>query len=412
MDNKSGVKLSPLIPYILAGCTAVSVLSTDLLTPSIPSLPEALGTDIHAAQMTVGVNLAAYSVAQLVHGPLSDRFGRRKLLIWAFVFFALVSAACSYATSIEALLAGRFVQGLFSSVPSVVIVLIIRELYGSQDALRVMALYGAALGAAPAIGPLVGGYLHVWYGWTAGFWAITLLAAFMAAAFAVFVPESQPEKREKPQQSAVVTYMQLLRHKSFLCLALALALSFGAYYAYVSTAPVIFISNFGLPENRYGLTYIVVIVAFILGNVLAARLSKIWTGQRMLVVAMRTKIVAISILLLASILSFESITVILSSMVVFAIGFALMMAAGPIVLLDKVPDMPQGPASAMLGSLQLGAAALAGIASSAFYSGNSFSMALTMGVFVLAAAFFLMRANHCAAPVTSLSDAQELDLVD
>jgi multidrug resistance protein len=134
--------------------------------------------------MVVSVNLAAYAIAQLVHGPLADAFGRKRLLVTSFSLFAVVSAVCALATQMEVLLAGRFLQGLLSSVPSVVIILLIRELYDEQRALRVMALYGATLGLAPAIGPLLGGYLHVWFGWQAGF----LLIASLAVLVLLLVP--------------------------------------------------------------------------------------------------------------------------------------------------------------------------------------------------------------------------------
>ncbi|MEM7616239.1 MAG: MFS transporter, partial [Pseudomonadota bacterium] len=129
------------------------MLSTDLITPSIPDLPEALGTSIGTAQMTVSVNLAAYAIAQLVHGPVADAIGRKRLLISAFLLFAIFSVYCALAITMQGLLWGRFAQGLFSSVPSVVIVLLIRELYDSNRALAVMGLYGATLGVAPAVGP-------------------------------------------------------------------------------------------------------------------------------------------------------------------------------------------------------------------------------------------------------------------
>jgi len=190
-DTASPVSTLPrAVPFVFATCTAVSVLSTDLITPSIPDLPGAFDTSINTAQLVVSVNLAAYALAQLVHGPVADSIGRKRLLIIAFLAFAVVSLGCATVTSINGLLAGRFIQGLLSSVPSVVIVLMIRELYAPRQALRVMTLYGAALGLAPAIGPLLGGYLHVWYGWWAGFLFIAGLALFAAGLLWLLVPES------------------------------------------------------------------------------------------------------------------------------------------------------------------------------------------------------------------------------
>ncbi|MHA3915090.1 multidrug effflux MFS transporter [Halovulum sp. GXIMD14793] len=378
------------MPFVLAGCTAVSVLSTDLLTPSIPSLPDALDTDIRMAQLVVGINLAAYSIAQLIHGPLADRIGRRGLLLWAFPLFVIVSAACTFSTSINALLAGRFLQGLFSSVPSVVVVLIIRELYGSRQAMQVMALYGAVMGVAPAIGPLIGGQLQAWFGWTASFWTIAGLALLALLAFWRWVPETLPPDRERPAGNPFAQYRQLLGQPVFLRTALALSLTFGAFFAYVSTAPVVFIDRLGVSEQVYGVTYLPVICAFIIGNVLCSKLSNHWDGVAIVYMSMRLMVIGIGLLLLPLVFGYETVLSLLLPMLVYAAGFAMMMAAGQIVVLDQARDMPQGAASAVLGALQLGAAAAAGAVSSLSYHGGGLTMALTMAGFVGTGALLLV----------------------
>ena len=259
----------PAVPLILAACTAVSVLSTDVITPSIPDLPEAFGTTITAAQMTVSVNLAAYALAQLVHGPVADAIGRRRLLIFAFLTFAVISGFCAMAQSMEWLLAGRFLQGIFSSVPSVVIILIIRELYDPKKALSVMALYGATLGLAPALGPLVGGYLHVWFGWQAGFWFIAALALIVVTLVWRLVPESLSKPQPLHLGQSMAAYGRLLAMPAFLASTVGVSLLFSAFYAYITTAPVIFIDIIGLRTERYGLTNLAIVSAFIAGNLFA-----------------------------------------------------------------------------------------------------------------------------------------------
>ena len=262
------------VPFVLAACTAVSVLSTDLITPSIPDLPGALGTTITAAQMTVSVNLAAYALAQLVHGPVADAVGRRRLLIGAFLAFTVVSALCAMAVDIGALLAGRFLQGLVSSVPSVVVVLMIRELYASGRAVSVMALYGLALGVAPALGPLIGGYLHVWFGWQAGFWLIAALALAVTGLLWWLVPESLPARTPLNLRATLVAYGRLATRPAYVRPALAVSLMFGALFAYITTAPVVFIELLGLAPQRFGLTSLAIVAAFMASNALTARLAR------------------------------------------------------------------------------------------------------------------------------------------
>src|SRR5437016_201370 len=110
------------VPALLISCTAISILSTDLYTPSMPHLPALLGTTASMVQLTLSVNFAAYAIAQLAHGPLADKFGARRILIYGLTGVALTSLICALTNSISGLLTGRLLQGLCSSVPGVVVV--------------------------------------------------------------------------------------------------------------------------------------------------------------------------------------------------------------------------------------------------------------------------------------------------
>ena len=379
------------MPYILAGCTAVSVLSTDLVTPSIPDYPQIFQTDITAAQMVVSVNLIAYALAQLVHGPVADRHGRRRLLLVALGLFALTSVACAFAPSIEALLAGRFLQGLFSSVPSVVIVLMIRELYSPREALGVMTLYGAVMGIAPALGPLIGGYMHVWFGWSAGFLLIAGLALLTALAVWRSVPESLDGPKPLAAGRALADYAALLRNADYMRCTLAVSLSFGAFFAYVTTAPVVFIDLIGLPTQHFGLTNVVIVSAFILGNMAGSRLRDRFGAVAMFLGAMVVAAAAMVLLLISMRSAGPSVFLILAPMALYALALAFVLAAGPLVALNRVgADQPQGPAAALLGSLQLTASAVAGFVSAHLFDGTAVPMAAVMTAFVVLGAALLL----------------------
>lgn len=177
------------LPIFLVACTWVSVLSTDLYAPSLPHLPGLLDTTEQVSKMTMSFNLAAFALAQLVHGPLADRLGRRSMLVLGITGFSVASALCALAPSITLLIAGRTLQGLLSSVPSVVVLLVIHELYGKGRAVQILGLHGMAVGVAPIMGPLIGGIIFVHFGWRANFW---LLAAF-AAVVAILVYRHVPE---------------------------------------------------------------------------------------------------------------------------------------------------------------------------------------------------------------------------
>ena len=390
MSISDEARLNRSVPFILAGCTAVSILSTDLVTPSIPDMPRDLGTDINTAQLVVSVNLIAYALAQLVHGPLADTFGRRRLLLTALGLFSAVSVMCAFAVSIDMLLMGRFAQGLLSSVPSVVIVLMIRELYKPEDALGVMTLYGAALGIAPALGPLMGGYLHVWFGWGAGFLFIAVLA--MGTVYAVWrhVPESLNAPKPLNAARAISDYATLLANADYMRCTLAASLCFAAFFAYVTTAPVVFIDILGLKPQEYGLTNIMIVAAYILGNLAAARLRRVW-GILQLFVGAITLATAAMLVLLGGVMAYgPSVALILIPMSFYAFSLAFVLAAGPLVALNRASDNPQGPAAALLGSLQLGMSAAAGSLSAWAFDGTAIPMVVIMTLAVAGGGAFIL----------------------
>ena len=390
------------VPFVFATCTAVSVLSTDIITPSIPDLPGAFDTSINTAQLVVSVNLAAYALAQLVHGPVADSIGRKRLLIVAFMAFAMVSLGCATATTMNGLLVGRFAQGLLSSVPSVVIVLMIRELYAPRQALRVMTLYGAALGLAPAVGPLLGGYLHVWFGWWAGFVFIAGLALLASGLLWLLVPESLEVRAPLNARAVGRAYRALLGNRRFLALTLGTSLCFGALYAYVTAAPSVYIDLIGLKTQQYGLTHLVIVISFILGNLSAAALSRRFDSARILRGGAIAMIIA-AVLLLGPVWAGRlSVAQVLAPMMIYAAALAIVLAAGPLVTLNAARNQPQGPAAALLGSMQLAMGAVAGYLSARFYDGTPLPMAMVVaGVLILGAALIL---SVPAVPVSDHAD--------
>ncbi|MBT4488722.1 MAG: MFS transporter, partial [Rhodospirillaceae bacterium] len=138
-----------LIPALLIMASGTSVLSTDLYTPSLPHLQGVFGTDAATVQLTLTLHLVAYALAQLFFGPLSDRIGRRPVLLAGMIGFAVASVLCAMATSIDALILGRILQGMTACAEAVVGYAIIRELYDEDGAIRVLAAYGMAIALAP-----------------------------------------------------------------------------------------------------------------------------------------------------------------------------------------------------------------------------------------------------------------------
>lgn len=376
-----------IVPAVLVACTSVSILSTDLYTPSLPHLPRLLGSDAETVQLTMSLNLAAYAAAQLMHGPLADRFGRRRLLLAGFLCFLVASLGCALAQSIGGLLAGRIAQGLFSSVPSVVVILVIRELYDRAQSVRIMGYYGMAVGLAPALGPLIGGYIHVYAGWRMNFFVLAALALLVMLLVARYLPETGTRDATALRPGRIVSgYWRLLRRPVYLRYLIPLSTVFGAFFAFVTAGPFVLIDRLGVATEDYGLYYGIMVLAFMAGSLAANRLARRWAPERLVQSAVVIALFAGLALLGPLLAGRESLIGIVFAMALLTFAIGLLLASGPICLLDAAGDAPQGPASALVGSLQLTAASLAGLLVGSFHDGTPLPLAVTIASFAAIAA--------------------------
>ncbi|MEO1194258.1 MAG: multidrug effflux MFS transporter [Pseudomonadota bacterium] len=376
-----------LVPAVLVGCTGVSILSTDLYLPSLPHLPELLDSDTATVQLTLSLNLAAFALAQLLHGPLSDRFGRRRLLLLGLVGFCLSSLLCALANSVGWLLAGRIGQGMTASVGSVVIVLTIRDLFAPSKAVQVMALYGLALGLVPAVGPLIGGYVFVWLGWQANFF---LLAGAIVLVFLLVyrvVPETGVRNPAALQPRRFLgAYIGLLRTRAYLRYFLPLALGFGALFAFLTDGPFVLIERLGVATQHYGYYHALVVVGFILGSIIVSKLASRISPERFVRIGIAAATLSGALLVAPVVLGHTSLLGIMGGMMLYAFSLGFLLASGPLCLLEAVRDQPQGPASALIGSAQMGTGSIAGLLVGLLHDGSALPMTAVMGGFLLVAA--------------------------
>ena len=367
------------LPIFLVACTWVSVLSTDLYAPSLPHLPNLLDTTEQAAKMTMSFNLAAFALAQLAHGPLADRFGRRAMLVAGITAFSVASALCALAPSITLLIGSRTLQGLLSSVPSVVVLLLIHELYGRDRAVRILGFHGMAVGVAPIVGPLIGGIIFVHFGWRANFWFLTAFAAIVAALVYRHVPETLARPVPLQFSRVVRNYLAVINRRALLSHLLPMAAVFGALFAFVTSGPFLLIDRYGVPTEHYGLYYGAVCLAAIAGSTIANRLGGTISLERLEVSAFLLATGGIAAATLMTFVERGSALSLTVCMAVFAIGLGLTLASAPILLLEAVNDRLRSSASAVAGTTQLIAASGASFLVAAFHDGTPAPMLLTMG---------------------------------
>jgi DHA1 family bicyclomycin/chloramphenicol resistance-like MFS transporter len=368
-----------IIPVVLITASSASILSTDLYVPSLPHLPAYFDTDAETVQLTMSINLLGFALAQLVHGPLSDRFGRRPLMIAGMAGFIVFSLACALAYSVESLILARLLQGIATSVESVVVLAVIRDLYDGPSSVRILGAYGAAVALAPAAGPLIGGFVHVWLGWRANFFILTALAAVVTALIWRFLPETTvPDRGALDARRLARGYAALLAPGPYLVYALISAAVLGMLFAYITAAPFVLIDRLGVPTERYGLYQAAFVLAFFLGSLVVNRAAARFDTDRLLGIGLALAAIGGAALPAVLAVGAETPAAITGAMSFYAFGLALVLATAPVRALDTAPSV-RGSAAAMLGTLEMGGGAVGAFGVGVLHDGTAWPMALLVG---------------------------------
>jgi MFS transporter, DHA1 family, multidrug resistance protein len=266
---------SRVIAILLTALVAFGPLSTDLYLPSLPTLVRVFGTDIATVQLTLSVFLVGFAVSQLAYGPLSDRFGRRPVLIGGVTVFVLASAACMLAQSIEQLITARFLQALGSCCGPVLGRAVVRDVYGRERAATVLAYMAMAMAVAPAVGPLLGGFLTSLFGWRANFLFLVGFGVLILAAVWFLLDETNRHRDElalHPRRLAG-NYALLLRSRTWLGFTVCIAATYSAMFAFISGSSFVLIGHFGLSPELFGLSFGTIVLGYMVGSFTAGRLS-------------------------------------------------------------------------------------------------------------------------------------------
>jgi DHA1 family bicyclomycin/chloramphenicol resistance-like MFS transporter len=262
----------------LMGASTVSMMASTIYVPSIPEIAEAFGASIAAVQCTFVGYLAAFACGTLVLGPLSDRFGRRPVMLLGLGLGMAASLACTASPTIGFLIAARAAQGFGACAGMAVGRAILRDLYGREGAAKLLAGLLFAMTAAQAGAPILGGRLQSWFGWRADFAAVALLAAASLALAAWFVPETRQWGTVSPGRPAVPqgagdSYRILLGSRRFLGYALAAAGAHAGFHIFTAGAPVVLIGTLGIAALDYGFYAALPPAGFLVGSFLSTRLA-------------------------------------------------------------------------------------------------------------------------------------------
>ncbi|MBC8091907.1 MAG: multidrug effflux MFS transporter [Pseudonocardia sp.] len=382
---------------VLALLTAIAPLATDMYLPAFPTIASDLGTTASGVQLTLTAFLVGLALGQLVIGPLSDGWGRRRLLIAGTAVCALAGVAVAFSPSVEFAVVVRFVQG-FSGAAGIVLAraVIVDRTTGARTA-SLFALMMAIGGVAPVIAPLLGSALVGVIGWRGIFVVLGGLAAVMLLGVLTVVPESLPvERRRSGGLSRTFRDVgAVLRRPRYVGYTLSFALAFSAMFAYISGSPVVLQDTLGLSTTAYALTFAANATGLVLVTVLSARLVRTVAPRRLLMIGVASLIVMSTALLVVVLLGAPTAPVLLLLFLAVS-SLGLIMGNATALASDEVRDLA-GTGSALLGALQFGLGAVV----SPLVGASATTMAAVMLIAsVLAATALLLTRAPARQPVT------------
>ena len=261
------------LSLILGGLAMIGPFSIDTMFPAFRQMGAQFGADTLAMQQTVSVYLLAYAVMSLVHGPLSDAVGRRRVILGGLAMFALASVGCALATDLQTFLAFRALQGMSAGVGLIVGRTAIRDLLDGDAAQRMMSKVSMIFSIAPALAPIIGGWILGWERWPAIFWFLVLFAVALWLATYFGLPETHPpEARFRPSARVLLrSHVYIVMNPRFQRLAAAGGFNFAALFLYIASAPVFVMEHLRLEQDQFGWFFVPTITGMMLGAFVSGR---------------------------------------------------------------------------------------------------------------------------------------------
>ena len=260
---------------LIAALSMMSPFSIDTFFPSFHAIATDFGLSKWAVQQTLTVYMLPLAVMSLVQGPLSDAVGRRPVILTGLCVYTVASIGCTFAPNFTTLLVFRALQGVSAGVGMIVGRAVIRDLFEGPQAQKLLSLVTMLFAFAPALAPVIGGWIHVALGWHAVFGFMALFGASLALGTHLTLPETHPQqKRARLHAGALArTAWSVVRHREFLLLAMAMGANFAALMSFIAAAPAVVIDHWHLAETQFAYLFIPAIGGLVCSAILSGRMA-------------------------------------------------------------------------------------------------------------------------------------------
>ncbi|AOW13914.1 Bcr/CflA family drug resistance efflux transporter [Hydrogenophaga crassostreae] len=350
-----------LVVLVLSLLLGLQPLTTDLYLPALPSITQGFGASMPQAQLTLTALLLAFGISQMVWGPLSDRFGRRPILLAGMAIYVAASIGSALAPTMEALIGWRIAQGVAMGAGVMCARAVVRDLYEPTEGARMMSKGLSGLGVIACICAPLGGLLSEVFNWRV---ALAALAVFGASTLAVlawrFEETLQPGNRQPLTLRPLVrTWITIMRNRTFWAFAILATASYAGLFTFLAASPFVFIQVLGLSKTHYGLLMFSMSLSYITGTFICRRLLVHFGVRRTVAIGGALTLTAGTSMGVMGLMGIQSMWSIMVPFYIFMIGHGVHQPCGQSGAVSPFPRSA-GAASALSGFLMMVAAFVMG----------------------------------------------------
>ena len=391
-------KSPPRQPSLLA-LIAVSMLSpfaTTVIVPAMPAIQSDYGTDYGTVQLVLSFFLASIALAQIVIGPLSDRYGRRPVLLAGLGIFVVSSVCAALAPTIESLIAFRVLQGASGSAGIVLGRAIIRDLFERRKAASMIGYVTMGFAVAPMLAPLTGGILQEAFDWTAIFWFMAGFGVICLAVAWMDIGETNLARSKRIDFATLFgDFGELIRSRNFLLFTACVSLTSAVFFSYLGGAPYISDRLLGLSPTAYGSWFMLITGGYVVGNFLSGRYAERIGVAWMIIIGAALSVIAVAVMAGLFALGDIAPVSLFLPMCIAGIGNGLVLPSAIAGAISVRPDIV-GAASGLAGSVQVGSgaaiSAVAGIVLDGSETGMPLIWVMVVSALLALVAAFAIRA--------------------
>lgn len=372
---------------ILGVLAALLPLSIDMGLPAFPAIGTSLNASPAAVGLTLSLFMAGYAISQLAFGPLSDRYGRKPILLIGCGLFTFASAACAIAPSINALVAWRFFQGAGAGAGMTLMLVMVRDLFEGATARAQLSYISLAINTAPIIAPTIGVGILAIANWQAIYGVLAVVGMVLVLAITLGLDESIKSRdlnAIKPHR-LIGNYLRVLNNRVFIGYALVDALSFGCLFAYVAASSLVMINVLGISTTTYGLIFASTGIGIMAGSLISGLLNNRGVpSPRLLGFGLVMSATSAIALVLVSITGVAQLLTLLPLLIINTFCDGLIAPNAIHHALESVEDVA-GSAAALIGFLEMLSGSLASVLISFFFDGDTVNiMSQVMALFAIA----------------------------